>query len=440
MKQTELNVDFSNVIGSIKPMHAINNVPTVPNDFYGLYDAMQRAAIPYARLHDTGGRYGGTHYVDVENIFPNFDADENDPASYDFAFTDALLSSMMERGLKPFYRLGATIENYHYIRPYHIYPPKDPEKWARICEHIIRHYNEKWANGYEMGIEYWEIWNEPDNEPEIAANPMWKGTKEKFFELYRAAYTHLKACFPSLKIGGYASCGFYALSSADFSHVANSSPRTEYFVEFFLDFLAFIRENGVGLDFFSWHSYAGDGDNVAYAQYVREKLNEFGFVDCEVFLNEWNPGTHNRGLQQDASEILTMMCRMHETPTDMCMYYDANIQSGYCGLFDPVRHGLFPAYYAFLMFGNLYRLKNQVSCQIAGDANNIYALAARDDQKRGVVVVNHTGEEKTVRLNTADAFHLRRVDKAHSYDEDVLLSEQESFTLGAHGIAWLSAE
>ena len=438
MKTTQLNVDFSQKVGLIKPMHAINNAPTVPYDYLGLYDSLRDAAVPYARLHDTGGRYGGSRYVDIENIFPDFDADENDPSSYDFAFTDVLLKELTAHGIKPFYRLGATIENYHKIRAYHIYPPKDAGKWARICEHIIRHYNEGWADGYRMDIEYWEIWDEPDNEPEIDDNPMWKGTKECFFVLYCTAYTHLKACFPQLKIGGYASCGFYALSSADFSHIANSSPRTEYFVEFFLDFLSYIKEHGVGLDFFSWHSYACDNDNVGYAQYVRSKLDEFGFCGCEVFLNEWNPGIRNRGTLRDASDILTMMCRLHETPTDMCMYYDGWIYSGYCGLFDPLRHGLFPAYYAFLMFGNLYRLKNQVLCST--DGNDIYALAASDGITHGIVVVNHTAQEQNIHLNTDSKFHIRRVDESHSYEEEETMPDTNNITLSAYGIAYLSAE
>ena len=41
-------------------------------------------------------------------------------------------------------------------------PPKDFRKWAQICEHIIRHYNEGWADGHKWDIRYWEIWNEAD--------------------------------------------------------------------------------------------------------------------------------------------------------------------------------------------------------------------------------------------------------------------------------------
>lgn len=61
---------------------------------------------------------------------------------------------------------------------------------------------------------------------------MWKGSKEDYFRLYEVTSNYLKARFPHLKIGGYASCGFYAISDSAFSADANSSHRVEYFLEF----------------------------------------------------------------------------------------------------------------------------------------------------------------------------------------------------------------
>ena len=69
--------------------------------------------------------------------------------------------------------LGNRIE--HESKRYGSIPPKDPAKWARICEHIIRHMNEGWAGGHHYGIEYWEIWNEPDVNPQC-----WDGPVEEF--------------------------------------------------------------------------------------------------------------------------------------------------------------------------------------------------------------------------------------------------------------------
>ena len=410
-------VDFNTKVGKIKPMHAVNNVQTVPF-CHGDIDYLANAHVPYSRLHDTGGCFGGAHYVDIGNIFPNFDADENDPLSYDFAFTDVLLQNMLKSGIKPFYRLGATIENRHKIKAYNIFPPKDPEKWARICEHIILHYNEGWADGFRMDIEYWEIWNEPDNQPEIEENPCWKGTKEQFFELYRIASKHLKSRFPHLKIGGYASCGFYALTNS-FIKAANSSPRKEYFLEFFEDFLKYAQENECVLDFFSWHSYASLDANVIYARHARERLDAFGFDRTEVFLNEWNPGNHNRALTRDAADILAMMIAMHSTPTDMLMYYDAYVHSSYCGIFDPVGHGVFKAYYAFLVFGKMYVMGEK--CQSHSDENGVYVIAARGDEKKAFAIVNDSEEEKSVTLSVIGADlpsgKVMATDDAHEFDE-----------------------
>ena len=54
MQNININVNFENVIGRIKPMHAVNNMPTGPYDEAGWDERMRAAHIPYGRLHDTG--------------------------------------------------------------------------------------------------------------------------------------------------------------------------------------------------------------------------------------------------------------------------------------------------------------------------------------------------------------------------------------------------
>ena len=187
-----LTVDFNKITGKIKPMHAVGQPPFLSPHHTDHFKYLTEANIPYSRLHDVGGPYGGNKYVDIPNIFRDFDADETDPASYDFVFTDWLIAELMKAKCPPIFRLGVTIENFCAMRSYRLDPPKDPAKWARICEHIIRHYNEGWADGFHYGIEYWEIWNEPENHPDPEQNPMWRGTKEQLFELYAVPAKHLK--------------------------------------------------------------------------------------------------------------------------------------------------------------------------------------------------------------------------------------------------------
>ena len=133
---------------------------------------LTEAGIPFSRLHDVGGSFGGGRFVDIPNLFRDFDADETDPRNYDFTFTDHLITALVSAGVEPYFRLGTTIENQALMKAYRIYPPKDYQKWARICEHIIRHYTEGWADGFSYRIRYWEIWNEP----EVQDKMMWMGS------------------------------------------------------------------------------------------------------------------------------------------------------------------------------------------------------------------------------------------------------------------------
>lgn len=146
-----VQVNFNDIIGKIKPIHATGQ-PPFGGGFRMLnftpMEHLKNAHIPYCRLHDVQGAFGSNRYVDIPNIFRDFNADETDPANYDFAFTDVMIEAMYQYDLKPIFRLGVTIENQCHIKPLRIIPPEDPAKWARICEHIIRHYNEGWADGF----------------------------------------------------------------------------------------------------------------------------------------------------------------------------------------------------------------------------------------------------------------------------------------------------
>ena len=432
-----VNVNFEKVIGKVKPMHATNNMVTLPRNSASDWDGkMQAAHIPYGRLHDTGGGFGGSRYVDIPNVFPDFDADENDPASYDFAFTDVLIERMVKSGVMPYYRLGVTIENYVDIKAYRIYPPKDFAKWARICEHIIMHYNEGWANGFEYGIEYWEIWNEPDNYPDINENQLWRGTMEEFFELYKVAAKHLKARFPHLKIGGYGSCGFYAMNNVDVSNLAKSTSRTGYFIEFFHKFFKYAQENEIPIDFFDWHTYAGLKDNILFAGYPRKYLDEYGYKDCEIHVGEWNPGTALRGTLRDASNILSTMIALHSTPTDMMLYYDFRYWSSYCGAVNPLNMTPFKAYYSFYTFGQLYALGQCVECRV--DGNGIYALAATNGEKKGIAIVSQNGEETTVNVSALGAGNSAKVfavDEENDFAE--IDADISSLTVPANAIRYI---
>ena len=381
---TEISIDFTKSTGrKMRPLHGVNNSP-VRHD--SKIVEFTDAKIPFCRTHDTAGAYGGHCYVDIPNIFPDMNADENDPASYRFEFTDQLLQSYHKTGVKTFYRLGTTIENSWKVRIYNIDPPKDYAKWARVAEHVIRHYNEGWANGFNMGIEYWEIWNEPENPP------MWHGTKEQFFEFYKVVSSHLRSKFPNIKIGGYASCGFYAINRADSQNAFAKS-----FVKWFNDFLKFVRKNSLPLDFFSWHLYLSDPyEIILHSEYVRKRLDMEGFTKTENIFNEWNyfePDNPHHGWDDlksnlGASGVASVFAIMQSrTSIDKAMYYDAFPKRAYCGLYEFPSGRTTHTYCSFKVFGELYSLTNEMQSTVWGNGD-VYALAAANDGKAAFYVSN----------------------------------------------------
>ena len=425
--------DFNTVTQKIKPMHGVGQ-PPLADFMYGLpmMKYFTRAGIPFSRLHDVGGWMGGGLYVDIPNIFRDFDADENDPASYDFSFTDFVIANLMRAGCEPYFRLGVTIENaHHMIKAYRIFPPKDFKKWARVCEHIVRHYNEGWANGFNFNITYWEIWNEPDDcyKPETSA--MWHGTPEEYFELYSITSKHLKECFgDKIKVGGYGHCGLYEWrKDTDLNGYGEITYIYDFVMDFMHGFFKYQKETGAPIDFFSWHVYDNCHPSTKedfteiknHADYIRRILDHYGYKNTEHHLNEWNLFTdmRHRDACQSAAKTLGFMLMMQDTTTDIMCYYDAEVgASSYGGIFNPDNCYPYRNYYTFMMFNTLYKLKNQVSSTLEGNPH-VFALAARDGKKAAIVLSNTCSVPVTVELDIKnfewEDVEILRIDEENRY-------------------------
>ncbi len=387
---SKIQVDCSKSTGVIKPVHGVGQPPTLGWVDDSMFHFLTEAGVPYSRLHDTGGAFAGARFVDIPVVFPDFDADPDDPASYDFTFTDPLITALQNAKVEPYYRLGVTIENEQWRKAYHIYPPKDFAKWAKICAGIIRHYTKGWGNGFHYKMTYWEIWNEPED---FEGSMMWKGTWDQYMDLYRVSSCYLKQEFPEIKIGGYASCGFYALFPEH-----QNVPRNHKFIECFERFLNFVKENNCPFDFYSWHAYDEPLHIPVIADYVRKKLDEYGFVNTESHLNEWNCGPMNRGKACHAASTGGTLIAMQNSPVDVGAFYDARCgTSCYGGLFNPMTYQPLKAYYALTSFNELYQRKNQVYA--TSDTENVFVAAAANEWDIAVFISNFSGQEQPLELD-----------------------------------------
>lgn len=430
-----LRFDLSKAGMPFKIMNATNGGPWhrrhADDQFRSNFADYKAARIPYSRNHDSAvcGIYGGPYSHDVNCIFPNFDADPNDPASYDFACTDESILVCLDAGTETFFRLGQTIE--HQIKKHGTLPPKDFRKWAVICEHIIRHYNEGWADGYRLNIQYWEIWNEPDLDPDDAPNKRtWGGTKAQFFDLYETAAKHLKHCFPHLKIGGPA--------------LAHNEQWAE-------DFLCAMQERNVPIDFFSWHIYCTRPQDMAEkAARIRTLLDTYGYSHTESVLNEWN---YVRGWTEDfvnslkvihgvkgAAFMAACMCVSQSAPLDMLMYYDTR-PSVFNGIFDFYTYEKLPGYYVMYWYGQFYALQEEIRAENSVD--DVYALCGVDERGKVSALLTYYSDradagEKTVHVDFGknSRYEVYRLDDTHN-GEIAGTTENLTLTMNVNSVIWI---
>ncbi len=412
MTENKITVDFSEPVGRVKPMHAVNNGPVykfAADQRITNINEYREAGIPYARTHDANlfSTYGGPHTVDIYAVFPNFDADACDPASYDFVCTDEYLKSIDAAGTKIFYRLGVSIE--HHAKKHHTAPPNDYLKWAKICEHIIRHYTEGWADGFFYDIKYWEIWNEPEN-----GACTWDAPREDFAEFFGIAHKYLKTTFPHLKIGGPATTGPWFDGTTE----------------------SYLTASGLPLDFYSWHLYASDPkEYVLNAQKIRKKLEALGMHETESILDEWNyvlgwfGEKWERSLLTERSLkgsafIAASICDCQYAPVDMLMYYDAR-PCGMNGMFEAYTMKPLKGYTPFHMFNRLYKLGTALRVE---NCEDIHTAAARNDEGEGAVMFAHYNNNdqtlgKTVTLEVKNAVIGKRGVKAEYFMLDAYRTE-----------------
>ena len=419
----DCTIDFSSPLGPVKPVNGVCNGPSKMTAKY-----FKKANIPFSRLHDMR-----THFhacCDIPSIFRDFDADENDPANYDFTLSDYYIEKIKECGTDIIYRLGSSMEQGDFR--FYNRPPKDYAKWARICEHVIRHYNEGWANGHHYDIKYFEIWNEPDGcNPNRAMDGQWTGTAAEFGEFLSVAAAHLKQCFPDRYIGSYPSCNIL-------------TPERE---SFFRTVFSILRKNETPIDFCPWHCYVDDPERTKrYIAKLRGLLNEYGYEDAFLICTEWNYFWIRTGLWAEfeleggeylfeemfktaSSEVgaaysLAQMMTFQQSEVRAATMHRADALSMYCTMFNiyGVPQKQFGAFYAY---DALRQGQTEVAVTENGAHPGVYAMAsARDDyaciaisQYRGAwknYTLELKGLEKDVRYTaeyylTDDRHHFERV-------------------------------
>ena len=390
---TEYSVNFDVRVGSIKPLNGSTLWAKLAHETLDDRQTLAEAChFSTVRLCDAPWDNEGLRLVDVNQVFANLNADPNNPDNYFFAATDDYIANILKGGAVPIYRLGTSHEETK--TRYFSKSPQNLERYAEICAGIVRHYNAGWANGFEWKLPYWEIWNEPDR-PESWENPNW----EQYCRFYLVVAKRLRAEFPDIKIGGP------SLSIFDEEKIKR--------------LVQLCKEENAPLDFVSWHRYSGTPELIIDEPYsVRKTLDELGYANTEIHLNEWhylpmgreaffnklkNPqqkvemAVSPDGLNsvEAAAFIDYVLTRWQDGPLDMCNYYAFGLDMfGMIDYFGRIR----PTYYAFLLFGEqIFQAPTRVETKDPGA--NVSLLGSVDETgtvKRLLVSCYKMGNPKPI--------------------------------------------
>lgn len=393
-----ITVDFDKKGGRVKPLHCINGGPRsggykLPYDFS---EEFSELSIPLVRTNTANGEYGLNQFINVHCIFPDFSADETLEESYNFLPTDLYLASIRNTGADIFFRLGESGEPY--ARKLYAKCPSDMEKWARICEHIVMHYNEGWANGFKLNVKYFEIWNAADSSEGFA------GEAREFYELYRTVACHLRERFPKIRIGGYGARGFYSLNRLD------ATEEMKTYVPFMQQFFSYITAEATAapLDFFTWSCYTSNPEELAmHIKYARTYLDSAGLRRTRSIICEYNASKNlqipNALRPEFAAELAASLILAQKNPVDMMMYSTSDISAADNGLFsldDHTTHRHYAAYGVMRSFSRLYKLGTVTETE--DYRKELYSLAAFNQSEAGILLATraHSGKVKIMLKNS----------------------------------------
>ena len=321
---------FSDSTGdAIRPLLGVNSGPTPfglgEPEFANVSDQYFELGIESVRTEDlSNGSF------DVMFFFPDRFADPNNPDSYFWKETDRNFQDIIDLDINPFVRLGQSWRNMTSWGAYDLneptgYPGYGPfwtgdqalsstmlDKGVDIFVNLIDRYTNEELWGFNpLNDGYVEIWNEPqiigintemqgiNTGPLNPSNPSqyqyspdfpsysWDGTPEEFFQFFADTAIRLKELFPEIKIGGP------GLMNVGLGLPIVEAPASNYKnilgLQWTEDFLAYLSERDVDLDFFSWHFYGKDPEDfIAMHDKTQELLTNYGYDDTEQILSEWN--------------------------------------------------------------------------------------------------------------------------------------------------------
>ncbi|MFZ3301595.1 MAG: glycosyl hydrolase [Microgenomates group bacterium] len=323
-------------------------------------------------------------YIRIDHVFDYYTADE----------LDQVVKDIVTTGAKPFIALSYMPVNLSKDGDVTSLP-NDWQAWENLVQSTVERISGR--SGLNIDGVYYEVWNEPD----LFGKFKYSGNKN-YIELYSHTVTGANRAnnVNSFKIGGPATTGFY-------DNWLNAM-------------IAFSQQNGVRLDFLSWHKYS---KNLADFEEDLDKASHF--EGYETIITELGPNSENDKVYDEYFGGIHLIATTALMEGKIDKIFNFEIKDGvgkekYWGRWGMLTHEKWgtpeikPRYQAFQFLNNMI---GSTPINVTGQGSWVKSFAKRNDQKIQILIVNydHYGTHseavplKVVNL-PSNTFNLKRID------------------------------
>ncbi len=358
---------------------------------------------------------------------------------YNWAITDKIFDTYIQRKLKPLAQMGFMPEALsvkpkpyrHYWQPGQdykeiftgwTYPPKDYTKWAELIYQWVTHAVGRYGRK-EVESWYWELWNEPNG-------GYWSGTVEEYCKLYDYSADAVKRALPTARVGGPHVTGPAGKGSAAFlktfmTHCISGTNNVTGKTGTPLDFIAFhakgnprLVNNAVRMDMGTQLRDIAAGFSIVASfpalKHLPVIIGESDPEGCAACGMKTNPSNAYRNGTMYSSYTAASFARKY----DLADHYKVNFlgavtwsfefeeQPWFYGFRDLATNGVDkPVLNVFRMFGMMKGRRVEVTGDLAyswmmvkdssvrGKYPDINALASKDAKQATVMVWNYHDDD-----------------------------------------------
>lgn len=319
-------------------------------------------------------------YIRLDHLYDSYDIVKsvNNKYIYDFTKLDETVEDIIASGALPYFSLSympGVFTNSGSV----IDAPADWNSWKEVVGATIQHYSGK--NEENLVNIYYEVWNEP----ELPQFGEWKLSPQKD---YRQLY-------------------FYAAKGAEQTQNVNNyylgGPSVgSYYPAWITDFLSFIEQNNLRLDFYSWHRYTKKPTEYeSDSRKIREKLSAFpAHANIPLILSEWGIESANDPINSSDTAAAFTVSAISAFHNDVNLALAFEVKDGpppTGGKWGIITHekdsqplSPKPRYKAFAALNNI----SGPQLKISGEGTFVRALAAKSDSAVNVILSNYDIENR----------------------------------------------